>query len=1235
MKRTITIVILLLGASTGAVTFTEDFTSGVVDSVNWLVPLTADTLGTSFSTLTPDGLLQRIGAGDLATTEYDTRFKRELIGEFDVRLHVTLWIHTYEISLRGGLWFESCDRNHRTRLFTWSGTESLGPLTWRGSGHVFSRWSLAGGIEYITLDVWTGSFFDATYYNFSEETVEYRLVRTGDTFEAFRMGALGWNSMGSFTDAGWGDITELYIFTNHSAPDRPEARHRYKNFSAECDTIRFKTCCTPDTLSLGCVGDYLRLDGSGLFLPSVMFTVGSDSFYFDPATMSYDGVEFWWEIPEYVLSSGDTIEIHYGEASNANGCGIVLLDSIFRFPTPYQDIIDPVGREHIPIYDTLFESEFYITDTIGSGWLVPESTFIHYEGAQIPVTPDLTGLVTFIPAAGWTRGDTVMVILSSWASDGECIDHYVADTMWIYLAFVPLLDSLWFAEETDCNDSNIVEICFILSGDTADISVWMSADSGTTWMVPLATLMNIAGNLGLDIAPGTHCFQWVMNVDMPDSEGYNWMAMLEATMSGVPYDYDTALAPLDSRPPNIALSCPTMITSGESYSFEWLVSDLFRDDDPCSLHFFGCGIDEYYAISDTFFEWTPLSGCASCTLVIAARDSFCNWGYDTCTFAIEAPCTVSIDSVWFSEETDCDDRNIVEICYILSSTCPESTYSISAQMSGDGGTTWDVPLDSIWDDAGDIGDGVMIGTHCFNWEMGYDLPDSEGCEFTAMITVSSPIYVTDMTNERIVRINDMTGSGWIAYGDTGSGVGEFNAPRGIALGPDGKIYMIDSHNDRIIRINDMTGAGWIEYGSHGFGVGQFYLPFGITFGPHGRIYVADRDNNRIVRIDDMTGVGWVDYGSYGSGIGQFYFPSGIAVDSVGRIYVAEIGNERIVRIDSMNGAGWISYGDSGSGIGQFQKPRDIGIGPDGKIYIVDSQNYRIVRIDSMDGAGWITYGDTGSGIEEFQLPYNIAIRNDGKIYIVDRGNSRIVRIDDITGAGWITYGSYGTGIGEFWNAQGIAVAYEATPYAESNIGCLDSRPPDVTITCPTIRLYAGEEYTFEWLIDDLFWSHDPGTLFIDYDWGADTIIAGDTFYTWTIQPSCDSIRIRVAVRDSFCNWGYDSCAFAVCNPMQAWFECAPCGGFSSCSTQTVSLIISDTLCGEGLDNVFFTIKIYHEPGDSAICHYDGFSSEVSYFPIGDSIRVLIEDIPFIDCDSVFITLDSLLNDAGCLTIPEE
>src|SRR5262245_31259172 len=134
------------------------------------------------------------------------------------------------------------------------------------------------------------------------------------------------------------------------------------------------------------------------------------------------------------------------------------------------------------------------------------------------------------------------------------------------------------------------------------------------------------------------------------------------------------------------------------------------------------------------------------------------------------------------------------------------------------------------------------------------------------------IYVTDLENNRIVRMNTLDGVGWVSLGSLGSGVNQFHNPWGIFVEPKnpavlspfdlgwGSIYVTDSLNHRVVRVNDMTGTGWTTLGTQGTGAMQFNAPAGLyvawdnsSFPPKRHIYVADRLNHRIVRFDNMSG----------------------------------------------------------------------------------------------------------------------------------------------------------------------------------------------------------------------------------------------------------------------------------------------------------------------------------------------------------------------------------------------
>ena len=83
-----------------------------------------------------------------------------------------------------------------------------------------------------------------------------------------------------------------------------------------------------------------------------------------------------------------------------------------------------------------------------------------------------------------------------------------------------------------------------------------------------------------------------------------------------------------------------------------------------------------------------------------------------------------------------------------------------------------------------------------------------------------------------------------AFGSFGTGNGQFNSPRGIAVDGGGNIYVADTNNNRV-QIFDSSGAFQYAFGSLGSGNGQFKSPSGIAVGGGGNIYVADTFNNRV------------------------------------------------------------------------------------------------------------------------------------------------------------------------------------------------------------------------------------------------------------------------------------------------------------------------------------------------------------------------------------------------------
>ena len=203
-----------------------------------------------------------------------------------------------------------------------------------------------------------------------------------------------------------------------------------------------------------------------------------------------------------------------------------------------------------------------------------------------------------------------------------------------------IVDSVWFWEETDCNDSNVVQICYTIWTDCPEslleCTIDISRDSGLTWIHTgqdwFRTLVDTAGGLGI-VHSGTHCFRWIMNEDIT-YEGSDWLVRVVGRAFGLA-DSAVASGPLDSKNPFISAHVPVGHTylPGEIISVNWLVVDSFWSSEPSSVKVIFCDREWNVLVDGFWFDWTvpeEALGCDSVVFIIAARDSFCNWGRDTC-----------------------------------------------------------------------------------------------------------------------------------------------------------------------------------------------------------------------------------------------------------------------------------------------------------------------------------------------------------------------------------------------------------------------------------------------------------------------------------------------------------------------------------------------------------------------------------------------------------------------------
>lgn len=119
-------------------------------------------------------------------------------------------------------------------------------------------------------------------------------------------------------------------------------------------------------------------------------------------------------------------------------------------------------------------------------------------------------------------------------------------------------------------------------------------------------------------------------------------------------------------------------------------------------------------------------------------------------------------------------------------------------------------------------------------------------------------------------------------GVAGEGEGIFAKPSDVLIAPDGHIFVADGHdaggNNRIVKLAP-DGSFVMAWGETGTGLGQFRDPHALAMDSQGRLFVGDRGNSRI-QIFDQEGAHLETWTQFGR-------PSGLFIDSNDMLYSAD------------------------------------------------------------------------------------------------------------------------------------------------------------------------------------------------------------------------------------------------------------------------------------------------------------------------------------------------------------
>jgi DNA-binding beta-propeller fold protein YncE len=223
-------------------------------------------------------------------------------------------------------------------------------------------------------------------------------------------------------------------------------------------------------------------------------------------------------------------------------------------------------------------------------------------------------------------------------------------------------------------------------------------------------------------------------------------------------------------------------------------------------------------------------------------------------------------------------------------------------------------------------DGAYLGqTGYISANSGYAAPAAGNGQLNtpggvAVDRTAGRVWVADTANSRVQALG-LDGT-W-QLNATG-----FNAPREIAVAPDGAVYVADTGNGRVQRRDPASGA-WTTF------TAGLSSPAGVA-ATSAAVYIADTGANRILRVAGATT-------TLPAPPGGLTAPTGLAA-AAGAVYVADTGANRVLRFNEGPGT-WDVIGTDGTGAGQFIAPHGLALDAAATTLVVaDTGNDRLQRI---------------------------------------------------------------------------------------------------------------------------------------------------------------------------------------------------------------------------------------------------------------------------------------------------
>ncbi|CAF4945941.1 unnamed protein product, partial [Rotaria sp. Silwood1] len=175
--------------------------------------------------------------------------------------------------------------------------------------------------------------------------------------------------------------------------------------------------------------------------------------------------------------------------------------------------------------------------------------------------------------------------------------------------------------------------------------------------------------------------------------------------------------------------------------------------------------------------------------------------------------------------------------------------------------------------------------------------------YSIFVDKNENLYVSDFTNNRVVRYSPNSSSGMpgmiiAGNGTSGNDSSQLNIPWGIFVNEVETLYVVDSFNHRVQIWNNGASFGVTVAGTgvNGNSLSELSYPSAIVVDLNGYMYIVDKGNSRIVRWAPNSNTGECIAACTGItdiGIDILHWPNALAFDSYGSLFISDGNNNRV------------------------------------------------------------------------------------------------------------------------------------------------------------------------------------------------------------------------------------------------------------------------------------------------------------------------------------------------------